>query len=166
MSKVPEQQRDSVLVSIAIAAISVLFFCQALTIPAETNQFIGSQTVPFYLSLIIAIASLGRVLWFFKHHGVAKIGRLDMTSDWLRYVLPITLTMIIYRFLFEWVGFVLATYVAVLLVLKIYAEKSYRQLLLLPALAAVCAHLIFFQALGVYAPEGRFFDLIVYLGLG
>jgi putative tricarboxylic transport membrane protein len=117
----------------------------------------GPGLMPFLLGILLSIFSLSLLLRSLKKHPTgSKDSRGE--SPWagvdFKKVVLIFMALVCYAFLLESIGFVLVTFLLLLLLFKIVEPRKWVPALVASTLIAAVAYLLFVTILGVDLPSG------------
>jgi hypothetical protein len=153
-------------VTVACLVIGGFFTYEALRIPAEEGELIGSRTVPLFLAVLImalgVLASIVSIVEGGNGEDEEEIPAEDeygfADSDVVR-VFQVIGCGVVYIAMFWAFGYLLSTFVALLLMLLAFGNRRWRPLILMPLIGTVVYEFVFMGLMGLYDPAGALVDL-------
>ena len=141
-----------------IAAIFFLivggfFALYARSVDIGTWQEPGPGFLPFWAGITIAIMSLVLLLKNLKRKGPIRPSFFPEPDSWKR-VLTTFCALILYNFIFDFLGFAWTTFLFVGFLVKFIFPQSWARTLTVAVSAAIIARLLFINLLETQLPKG------------
>jgi hypothetical protein len=153
-----EHVRDRIVGVVLVAFAAVWCIVVWTTVPEGYGEaLVGSRDVPFWLGLALAalaLALIGKSYFGASAPSEAEEKVPDRTSEWLAGGV-VTVSLVAYALLMEWFGFVVATVVVVIALLRF--GLNVRSLKLILGMSLIMGFGIYFVMgglMGVYLPRG------------
>jgi len=159
--------RSELAVGIVIVFIGIFFLISAADIPSNSGDAFGARSLPRAISvLLITLGTLWAALSLRK---IRRSGSGSKPNSRNRFLLtrivPLLLLSFLYGFLFDWFGYLVATFAIMGPVLFIYGTRSAPKLLAVAASATAVYYLLFIKVMGVFDAGGSVINFNELLGL-
>jgi len=123
----------------------------------------GPGFMPFWLGIIVAALALYRLLSFMKTEQRGVDNKAFRTTGWSSShskLVFIALTLLVYALLLEWLGFIITTFMAMILLLRLSGYTQWVRIIIY-AIIIVGTSYLMFEYLGVDFPAGvlRYFGI-------
>nr|WP_306266178.1 tripartite tricarboxylate transporter TctB family protein [Pararhizobium sp. IMCC3301] len=160
-----DRKIDFITVLLALV-VGLVFLWQAWAIPVGASDSIGPRLVP----LIIAMSAIGLagVQLYFDFHADGVAGtelagddHISIRSLFLQ-AGPLILAAVLYGQMMVWFGYLVATFVAALLVFRLYAN-SLALTLVNSTAGSLIFYIAFIKGMGIYDPPGTILDISGFL---
>jgi hypothetical protein len=153
-------------VTVACLVIGGFLTYEALQIPAEHEELIGSRTVPLFIAvLIMALGVLISVVTMFEEKNGEDEDEIPAEdeygfadSDVIR-VFQVIGCGVAYIAMFWAFGYLISTLIALFLMLLAFGNRRWRPLILMPLIGTVVYEFVFMGLMGLYDPAGALVDL-------
>lgn len=156
------RQRD-LLVSLAVVGLGLFFLSQTYLIENIGNDPVGPEFVPTVLSwLLIGLGLLSAVARIIMKEP-DDATRLTVPLPALLWMGAITGFGLLYFLLFLATGYLLATVIALAVVLVAFGVRSPIQVSLQSVLGGLAYFIIFIRVMKVYDPPGSLIDISTFL---
>lgn len=142
-------------VVVLLIALGALWGAWQVPDPAPGDTWAGM--VPFAVSLGLLALSIPLLLSPAGGPGGANMG-LPKSATFR--VLFLFVVALFYQQALQWFGYLLPSVLVTPVVLLLFGVRKIKSLLLLSLLFPALLHLVFFELLGVFPPQGEVFDLI------
>lgn len=142
---------------------SIAYGAGVYTIPLSflaENEVFTSRTMPTALAVVGIILSVMIIfLPTVEEDGKKTLGEFTLGMDWTRAVLLIGM-IVFYGATIEWIGFVLASIVFLIIGFKILGETSWKKMILAASSLVLVLWAIMDLLLGVYIAPGELFYIL------
>ncbi len=133
--------------------IGGFFAIYARSVDIGTWHEPGPGFLPFWAGITIGIMSLALLLNNLKRKGPVRPSFFPESDSWKR-VLTTFLALILYNFIFDFLGFAWSTLLFVGFLVKFIFPQSWARTLIVAVSAAVIARLLFINFLETQLPKG------------
>ena len=141
------------------AAVAWLFFFlialgslyEALKLPFGRTNAPGAGFFPAVLAALLAVVSLIGLIAAFRDASEQKISESRLV--WKKIILTVT-ALLAFAFIFEYVGYLVTTFLFVAFLLRIVERKSWAQAGAVALCASLVSYIIFGLLLGAPLPAG------------
>ena len=131
--------------------IALLAFYEALKLPFGRASAPGAGFFPAVLAVLLALVALGGLIAALRAGGRQE-GE-DSRLVWKKIILTVT-ALLAFAFIFEYVGYLVATFLFVAFLLRIVERKSWAQAGAVALSASLVSYFIFGLLLGAPLPAG------------
>jgi hypothetical protein len=160
-------------VSVVVMAIGGFFAYQVSLIETLSENLVGPKAFPYFLSvaMIVLGALVGVAALYFNFvrdnegndgDGGAEADAEDKfgfaDSDKKR-VIEVIAMGFVYIWLFHAFGYIIATFISLLLMLLVFRNKKLSTILILSVVGTAAYDYLFMNLMGLYDPPGEYFDL-------
>ena len=145
--------------SVKRAAVAWLFFFlialgslyEALKLPFGRTNAPGAGFFPAVLAALLAVVSLIGLIAAFRDASEQQISESRLV--WKKIILTVT-ALLAFAFIFEYVGYIVTTFLFVVFLLRIVERKSWTQAGAVALSASLVSYIIFGLLLGAPLPAG------------
>jgi len=141
------------IAAIFFLIIGVFFSLYARSVEIGTWQEPGPGFLPFWAGITIAIMSAVLLLKNVKRKGPVRPSFFPESDSWKR-VLATFIAVILYNFIFDFLGFAWTTFFFVGFLVKFIFPQSWARTLIVAVSAAIMARLLFINLLETQLPKG------------
>ncbi len=135
-----------------IIGVGLIF--ESVELELGSIQFPGPGLMPFFIGCALAVTGL---LLAIQEIRLSPVGQGDQTISLGKFRskgLPSLLTAVLYSASIKYLGFLLATFLLILVLLKILGSRRWSSILLISILATVASYLLFGVWLRIRFPVG------------
>ncbi len=147
-----QSQYDQVS-AIFFLIIGVFFALYAQSVEIGTWNEPGPGFLPFWAGITITMMSIALLVKSAKRKGPVRPSFFPEAESWKR-VLATFSGLILYNFIFDFLGFAWTTFFFVGFLVKFIFPQSWARTLIVAVAAAVMARLLFINFLGTQLPKG------------
>lgn len=158
---IPMTRNIDIVALLLPLAFGLLFLAESLGIPAGASDSIGPRRVPLVISISVIVLSLILVVQALRAPGAASADHITPRSLMLQ-AGPLILIAVLYGQMIVWFGYLLSTFVAGLLVFRLYAN-SIAVTVAHAAIGAIVFYLAFVKGMRIYDPPGTLIDISAFL---
>jgi len=133
--------------------IGVFFSIYARSVEIGSWQEPGPGFLPFWAGMTIAIMSVVLLLKNVKRKGPVRPSFFPESGSWKR-VMATFIALILYNFIFDFLGFAWTTFFFVGFLVKFIFPQSWARTLIVAVSAAIMARLLFINLLETQLPKG------------
>ena len=141
------------IAAIFFLIIGVFFSLYARSVEIGAWQEPGPGFLPFWAGITIAIMSAVLLLKNVKRKGPVRPSFFPESDSWKR-VLATFIAVILYNFIFDFLGFAWTTFFFVGFLVKFIFPQSWARTLIVAVSAAIMARLLFINFLETQLPKG------------
>jgi hypothetical protein len=141
------------IAAIFFLIIGGFFAFYARSVEIGTWQEPGPGFLPFWAGITIAIMSFALLLGNLKKRGPARPSFFPEADSWKRVAATFS-ALILYNFIFDFLGFAWTTFLFVGFLVKFIFPQSWARTLIVAVLASVLARLLFINFLETQLPKG------------
>ena len=131
--------------------IALVAFYEALKLPFGRTNAPGAGFFPAVLAALLAVVSLIGLIAAFRDAGEQQISESRLV--WKKIILTVT-ALLAFAFIFEYVGYLVTTFLFVAFLLRIVERKSWTQAGAVALSASLVSYIIFGLLLGAPLPAG------------
>ena len=147
-----QNQYDRVA-AIFFIIVGAFFALYARAVEIGTWNEPGPGFLPFWAGITILIMALALLLKSLGKKGPVRPPFFPETDSWKR-VLATFIALIVYNFIFDYLGFALTTFLFVGVLVKFIFPQSWTKTLIVAGSAAIIARLLFINFLETQLPKG------------
>jgi putative tricarboxylic transport membrane protein len=141
------------IAAIFFIIVGVFFAMYARAVEIGTWNEPGPGFLPFWAGITIFIMALGLLLKSLGKRGPVRPSFFPEAKSWRR-VLATFIALIVYNFIFDYLGFALTTFLFVGALVKFIFPQSWPKTLVVALSAAIVARLLFINFLETQLPKG------------
>ncbi|MCG1013104.1 tripartite tricarboxylate transporter TctB family protein [Tepidanaerobacter sp. GT38] len=157
-TKLSKNNKD-VILGIATLVFAAIYFFLTLSLP-RTEGVVDSRFVPFLLCTCLTIIGFFQIwLGIQKSVSTKKSEKIDKST-----LLKTVAVTIMYILLYEPIGFIIMTFIYLLLQMSIltptYARKNYVLYTVIAACTSLGVYCLFYYAFNIFLPKGILYGII------